>query len=38
VYLHGLAGDLVAALTSQPSLIASDLIEYLGQAYGEFKM
>ena len=33
VYLHGLAGDLAAALTSQPSLIASDLIDYLGQAY-----
>lgn len=35
VYLHGLAGDLAAALTSQPSLIASDLIEYLGQAFAQ---
>ena len=33
VYLHGLAGDLAAAYTSQPSLIASDIIEFLGQAY-----
>jgi hydroxyethylthiazole kinase-like uncharacterized protein yjeF len=38
VYLHGLAGDLAVALTSQPSLIASDLIEYLGQAFGQFKV
>jgi ADP-dependent NAD(P)H-hydrate dehydratase / NAD(P)H-hydrate epimerase len=38
VYLHGLAGDLAVALTSQPSLIASDLIEYLGQAYAQFKV
>jgi ADP-dependent NAD(P)H-hydrate dehydratase / NAD(P)H-hydrate epimerase len=33
VYLHGLAGDLAAAYTSQPSLIASDIIEFLGQAF-----
>jgi NAD(P)H-hydrate epimerase len=33
VYLHGLAGDLAAAYTSQPSLIASDLVDFLGQAY-----
>ena len=33
VYLHGLAGDIAAAYSSQPSLIASDIIEYLGQAY-----
>lgn len=32
VYLHGYAGDLAAAYTSQPSLIASDLIDFLGQA------
>jgi hydroxyethylthiazole kinase-like uncharacterized protein yjeF len=33
VFLHGLAGDLAAAYASQPSLIASDLIDFLGQAY-----
>lgn len=33
VYLHGLAGDLAAAYTSQPSLIASDIIDFLGQAF-----
>ena len=33
VYLHGRAGDLGAAYTSQPSLIASDLVDFLGQAY-----
>jgi NAD(P)H-hydrate epimerase len=33
VYLHGLAGDLAAAYTSQPSLIAGDLVDFLGQAY-----
>jgi NAD(P)H-hydrate epimerase len=33
VYLHGHAGDLAAAYNSQPSLIASDIIDYLGQAY-----
>lgn len=33
VFLHGYAGDLAAAYTSQPSLIASDLIDFLGQAY-----
>lgn len=33
VYLHGLAGDLAASYTSQESLIASDLVEYLGDAF-----
>jgi hydroxyethylthiazole kinase-like uncharacterized protein yjeF len=33
VYLHGLAGDLAAAIKSQPSLIASDVIEALPQAF-----
>jgi NAD(P)H-hydrate epimerase len=33
VYLHGHAGDLAASYASQPSLIAGDLIEFLGQAY-----
>jgi hydroxyethylthiazole kinase-like uncharacterized protein yjeF len=32
VYLHGLAGDLAAADTTEPGLIASDLIDYLPAA------
>jgi NAD(P)H-hydrate epimerase len=37
VYLHGLAGDLAASYTSQESLIASDLIDYLGDAFHQLK-
>jgi len=37
VYLHGLAGDLVVSYTSQESLIASDLIDYLGDAFHQLK-
>ncbi len=33
VYLHGLAGDLAAKYKSQPSLIASDIIENMGSAF-----
>lgn len=33
VYLHGYSGDLAAAVNSQQSLIASDIINYLGQAF-----
>jgi NAD(P)H-hydrate epimerase len=33
VFLHGLAGDLAASYGSQPSLIASDIIDFLAQAY-----
>jgi ADP-dependent NAD(P)H-hydrate dehydratase / NAD(P)H-hydrate epimerase len=33
VYLHGLAGDLVAEKIGQHALIAGDIIEYLGKAY-----
>ncbi len=33
VYLHGLAGDIAAEYTSQQSLIASDIIDYLGDAF-----
>lgn len=33
VYLHGLAGDLAVSYSSPESLIASDIIEYLGQAF-----
>ncbi len=35
VWLHGRAGDLVAAEKSQASLIASDLIEKLPEAFRE---
>lgn len=33
VYIHGLAGDIVAEELCQESLIASDLIEYLPRAF-----
>jgi ADP-dependent NAD(P)H-hydrate dehydratase / NAD(P)H-hydrate epimerase len=33
VYLHGLAGDLALEFQSEESLLASDLIENIGQAY-----
>jgi NAD(P)H-hydrate epimerase len=33
VYLHGLAGDIYAKKQSKESLIASDIIQYLGNAY-----
>ena len=33
VYLHGLAGDLAAKKVSEPALIASDIIDHLGNAF-----
>ena len=33
VYVHGLAGDLAAGVLGQTSLIASDLLHYLPQAF-----
>lgn len=33
VYLHGLAGDLAMAEIGERSLLATDLIEYIGKAY-----
>jgi len=33
VYLHGLSGDLAAKETGQASMIAGDLVDYLGQAF-----
>jgi len=33
VYLHGLAGDLAAEAGSEESLIAGDMIAYLGEAF-----
>jgi ADP-dependent NAD(P)H-hydrate dehydratase / NAD(P)H-hydrate epimerase len=37
VYLHGLSGDLAAAKLGQQSLLASDVIDYLAQAYRDFR-
>ena len=36
VHLHGLAGDLAAEELGQVSLIASDLIQYLPEAFQEY--
>ena len=33
VYLHGLAGDIASGKISQESLIAGDIIDYLGEAF-----
>ena len=38
VYLHGLAGDLAAARTGQESLIASDLVRFLPEAFKKYRM
>ncbi len=37
VYLHGLAGDTAAKVIGQESMIASDLIDYLGQTFQQLK-
>ena len=37
VYLHGLAGDLVAAQKGQEALIAGDLVEMLGAAFQQIR-
>lgn len=37
VYLHGLAGDIAAGTISQETLIASDIIENLGNAFRQIK-
>lgn len=37
VYLHGLAGDLAARSVGEESLIASDIISHLGQAFKRLK-
>lgn len=33
VYIHGLSGDIAVKKTSEPALVASDLIKHLGKAY-----
>jgi NAD(P)H-hydrate epimerase len=33
VYIHGLAGDLAASTRGQQALIASDILDYLGEAF-----
>ncbi len=38
VYLHGSAGDLAASRLGQPSLIASDIIEELPQAFSSLAL
>ena len=35
MYLHGRAGDLAASDKGKESLVASDLIDYLPQAFKE---
>ena len=37
VYLHGLAGDSAAMNIGEESLIANDIIDYLGAAFNELK-
>lgn len=37
VYLHGLAGDIAAENQGWESLIASDIIHYIGMAYNQLK-
>lgn len=35
VYIHGLAGDMAAACLSPEALLASDIIDYLGNAFAQ---
>lgn len=37
VYLHGLAGDMAAAEISMESLIAGDIVQFLGEAFLKIK-
>ncbi|MFP3861218.1 MAG: NAD(P)H-hydrate dehydratase, partial [Bacteroidales bacterium] len=37
VFLHGMAGDIAAEQNSKESLIATDIIEFLGDAYKRIK-
>lgn len=38
VYIHGLSGDIAADKLSQQALIASDIIDYLGEAFARLKV
>jgi hydroxyethylthiazole kinase-like uncharacterized protein yjeF len=38
VYLHGLAGDLAAESETEESLVATDLLDYLPQAFKRIRM
>ncbi|MEG2213437.1 MAG: NAD(P)H-hydrate dehydratase, partial [Clostridiales bacterium] len=38
VWIHGKAGDIAAAKSSQPSLLAGDLLRYIGDAYQALKL
>jgi hydroxyethylthiazole kinase-like uncharacterized protein yjeF len=38
VYLHGLAGDIAAENTSQEAMIASDIIDRLGEGFKQIKV
>ena len=37
MYLHGLAGDIAARALGEESLIASDIIQYLPQAFKKLR-
>jgi NAD(P)H-hydrate epimerase len=37
IYLHGLAGDIAAKKMSEEAMMAGDIIENLGEAYGNFR-
>jgi NAD(P)H-hydrate epimerase len=34
VYLHGLAGDIAAAALSQEAMVAGDILDFIGAAFG----
>jgi len=36
-FLHGQAGDLALEETSEESLIASDIVHYMGRSFGKLK-
>jgi NAD(P)H-hydrate repair Nnr-like enzyme with NAD(P)H-hydrate dehydratase domain len=35
VYIHGLAGDFAAEKLTQESMLASDIVEFLGEGFKE---
>jgi len=38
VYIHGLAGDIAAKKKGFEAMIASDIVKYLGKAFGKLKI